>query len=142
MIEEIEVLLINMNNRYVGCKLDEVDRVITDISGKPGDVDALLPEDRDIFRLGDLLKIPGTIEYSSLLLLERELKKPIMIAIPAITDILKLKTSRIMVVPEYIRRKQDPLFVWGFFTDKKKWIMLITFTYFNVTKIKDGYYEL
>ncbi|MBN2535450.1 MAG: hypothetical protein JXB88_21405 [Spirochaetales bacterium] len=142
MIKEIDVLLLDINNKHIGCKLDEVEKVISDISGISGNTDVILPRNKGVYRLGDLLKIQGMVTYSSVLLLENELKKPVIIAIPAITDIVKLKTSKILAVPEYLRKKQDPFFVWGFFMNKNDITMLITFAYLTNAKVKDGYHEL
>jgi hypothetical protein len=143
MIKEIEILLINMNNRFIACKLDEIERVITDISGiTGGDLGSMMSDDRKVYKLGDLLRIPGVITYNSLLVLDHGKERKTIIAIPAVMDIMKIKTSRILVVPEYLRRKQNPFVVWGFFIEKNKMIMLITFSYFMEIKGEDGSHEL
>jgi chemotaxis signal transduction protein len=131
MVETIDILKLKLGDRYIGCPIDEIKKVITDVSGISEDTDISAGRETHVYKLGELLHIPGKVDYNSLLVISNNPHKDLIIAIPAVTDVVKLTLSQILVVPEYIRRKQNPFFVWGFVNEKGNMIMLITFTHFN-----------
>jgi len=138
MIKEIEILLVNLNNRYFGCNLDEIKKVITNVSNITDTSHIRGTERKNFYKLGDLFDIRENIDYSSLLVIDDDSHLHVLVAIPAIADIIKLITTKILIVPEYIRRKQDPFVVWGFIDNQGELTTLITFTHFKSIKMKDG----
>ncbi|MBN1696164.1 MAG: hypothetical protein JW881_01510 [Spirochaetales bacterium] len=139
MAESIEILRLKIADRYIGCSLDEVEKVITDVTGLSSDKKGPRKKQRNIYRLGDILRIPGEVEYSSLIVLGSDPPVDHMfIAIPPVTDVVEVPVSHISVVPDYIRRKQKPFVVWGFVVVQKTTVMLVTFSHFTHAMIKDG----
>jgi hypothetical protein len=138
MVDSIEILRLKIGDRHVGCLIDEINKVITDVSGISEHMDISSGKNTKLYTLGELLHIPGQVDYNSLLVIGNDPHKHIFIAIPAVKDVVKLTISQVMVVPEYIRRKQNPFIVWGFVVEKGTMIMLVTFAYFNDSMIKDG----
>lgn len=134
MIQELEILTVLIHNRYIGCALDEIEKVIKDTSVISGYKDTLINAETAIYKLGELLGIPEKVDYNSLLLIQNNAAAQMYIEIPNITDIKKINTSQILVVPDYIRRKQNPFLVWGYAMEKERMLMLITFSHFGGIK--------
>jgi|GEM_PF-4385367 len=131
MIKKIEILVINIFNKFIGIDCSEIKRVISDIS--LNNESALIKEyeiKKRFFRIGKLLNIEQMPEYNSLVIVDSNDGKDIIISTPSISEIISIDLLDILIIPEFIRKKQDPVFIWGFYKNYKELISLITFTFF------------
>jgi hypothetical protein len=137
MSREIEVLIINIGGRLVGCIRDEIKEIIPNVSRLKEHMNINKYGNVHIIELAEFLKLKGDHKYRSLLVVTNEDGKKFFFAVPEVKDTITLNIFRISVVPDYIRRKQQPLVVWGLYTDSEKNIILVTFAHISETQIKD-----
>ena len=136
MNKEIEFLIMTIHKRQVACILNEVIKVILDVKGIDTYPDNKKDHEIKIYKLDELLgmqakEISEKIKYTSLLFVKNISAIQVCVAIPGEIDIRKFKTSGIMLVPDYIRRKQTPFAVWGFIKEQESLYTLITFSHFD-----------
>jgi hypothetical protein len=121
-----------MIDRFIGIDCSEVKRVIPNAS-KEANLKMInsYTKNKRFFRMGEMLDSKEIIDYNSLILLDGEDKKDFLILVPTISNIISTSTSDLMVIPEFIKAKQKPLFVWGFVKNNDKLISIITFSFFS-----------
>jgi hypothetical protein len=138
MSSKIEVLTVDIGGRLIGCMRDEITKVIPRVSGLKNKIRLKGYGEVSVIKLGELLKLKADPPYKSLLIMINDEGEKFFVAVPEVKDTVKLSTTWIDVVPDYIRRKQQPLVVWGFYNHDEQSIMLITFSYFTAQAIKEG----
>jgi hypothetical protein len=132
MGKKIPFLLFNMANRLLGLDCAEIYKVVMNMNS--AEVQHLITEYRDRGRLYSLWDIFCTDKKSSassfILIKKAESGDGFMVEVPAISTIINIDIPQILVVPEYIKIKQDPFFVWGLVKSEKETIILVTFSFF------------
>jgi hypothetical protein len=132
MIKKIEILVIDLIDRFIGLDCSEVKKVIPNASKEENL--ALInkyTKNKRFYRMGELLNSREIIDYNTLIVLEGEDKKDFLILVPTISNIISVNASDMMIIPEFIKAKQKPLFVWGFFKNNDNLISIITFAFFS-----------
>lgn len=131
MRNKIEVLIIELSNQLIGIDCSEIKKVISNISMKK-DIEVVeeYKKEKNYFNINDIFKLKHEVEYNSFIIIDND-NTELMIAVPLVSSIISIDIYNLMIVPEYIKRKQDPFFVWGFIKDENRMITLITFTYFS-----------
>jgi hypothetical protein len=129
----IEILLIKLGERMIGLDCREVVKVISRIkSGKDKDIVKSFKNNGRLFDISEKLKINIKSNFSSYISVEMGNGKDLLIAVPEISNIINTDISKILVVPELIRKFQKPFFVWGFLENDERLISLITFSFLNI----------
>ena len=131
MKKKIEILLIDIMDRFIGIDCEEIKKVISDVS-KEKDLKLInnYKKENRFFKLSKILNIIENIDYNSLIIIDMENLKDLMIAVPFITNIITPDLIDILTVPELIKKKQNPFFVWGFVKNEDKMVSLVTFASF------------
>ena len=132
MIKKIEILVIEIFNRFIGIDCSEIKKIVSNLSlnEKMDFINNYKGKNR-YYKLGEIYKINKGIDYDSIIVIDKENKNDLIISVPVILNIISTDTASILLIPEYIKKRQDPLFVWGFVEHEKKMISLITFIYLN-----------
>ena len=131
MEKKLEILLIDIMDRLIGIDCREIKKVISDLS-KEKDLKLInnYKKEKRFYKLSEIFNIGEEIDYNTLVIIDQENLKDLMIAVPYITNIITPGLTDIFTVPEYIKKKQNPFFVWGFVKNDDKMVSLITFTCF------------
>ncbi len=131
MEKKLEILLIDIMDRFIGIDCEEIKKVISDVS-KEKDLKIInnFKKEKRFFKLSEILNINENIDYNSLIIIDMENMMDLMIAVPFITNIITPDFTDILTIPELIKKKQNPFFVWGFVKNEDKMVSLITFTSF------------
>lgn len=131
MGKKLEILIIDVMDRFIGIDCREVKKVVSDVSkGKELSLIDNYKKENRFFKLSKILNISDNTDYKSLIIIDMENLKDIMIEVPFITNIMTPDLHEILAVPELIKKRQNPLFIWGFIKSEEKIISLITFAYF------------
>lgn len=131
MNKKLEILIIDIMDRFIGIDCKEIKKVILDVS-KEKDLKLInnYKKENRFFKLNEILNITENIDYNSLIIIDMENLKDLIIAVPFITNIITPGLADILIVPELIKKKQNPFFVWGFVKNEGKMVTLVTFTSF------------
>jgi hypothetical protein len=128
----LEILIIKTEDRLSGLDCEEIDRVIS-MEKNDNDNKTILQfrERCKLFSISEILNSNSIYESKSYICTKMENGDDIMVAVQDIYGIIKIKITDILVLPEFIRKKQKPFFSWGFVQNENRLINLITFSYFN-----------
>ncbi len=125
----LDIFTITGEGLRVGVDSAEIERVASDVSSLGGD----RSPDR-AYRLEELL--PGGRANGgaagarvSALVLKSEDGRNGLVTFDGVMDVMSIPIPRIMPVPDFVRRAQKPLFVWGFYAAAGGLIALVTFHY-------------
>jgi chemotaxis signal transduction protein len=128
----MEVLVVDIGDHSIGMDCEEVKRVITlEDDAKKKELMKGFKENKTFFNLAEIMKENLKEECSSFILTKMKNGTEILISVPYISDILNPEISEILVAPEYLRKRQNPFFVWGFLPNDGAMIRLVTFSFFN-----------
>ncbi len=149
MIKKIEILVINILDRFIGIDVTEIKRIIPDISSeKEKKLIKKYKEQKKYYQLGDFFNINKDINYNTIIVIEdedenknenkNENENEILIATPTLSNVITVELSNISIVPDYIKKKQNPFFLWGFTKDEDRIISLITLSFFSKQGVQYG----
>jgi ABC-type tungstate transport system permease subunit len=130
MNNKIEVLIIELFNQIIGIDCSEIKKVISNVSNQK-DVEIIenYKKNNKYFKIGDIFKLKNEVEYNSFIIIDNDYDE-LMIAAPLVSSIISIDIYDLMLIPEYIKKNQEPFFVWGFIKNENRMITLVTFTYF------------
>ncbi|MBN2353277.1 MAG: hypothetical protein JXD23_11950 [Spirochaetales bacterium] len=128
----LSIFTITAGCHTVGVDSEEIERVASDA----GALSAGRTPGRS-YRLEELLsgrspkRAGGTPEnaHLSALVLKSDGGRGGLVTFDGVMDVMKIPMSFIMPVPDFVRRVQKPLFVWGFHASAEGLITLVTFHY-------------
>jgi hypothetical protein len=130
-VKTIEILLIKLGERMVGIDSSDIIKVIPHLNNdKDREIVNLYREKGKLFSISDIMNYKNNINNPTYISLEAENGIDLLIEVPEISHIIKIEISKILVVPEFIRKWQKPFFLWGFINNEKKLVSLITFSFF------------
>ena len=132
MIKKIEVLVIEIFNKFIGIDCSEIKKIMSNLSlkEKMEFIDKYKKKNK-YYKLGEIYKINEGIDYDSIIVIDKDNENDLIISVPVVLNIISIETSNILTIPEYIKKRQDPFFIWGFVEHEEKMISLITFVYLN-----------
>jgi hypothetical protein len=130
-MESIQLLTIMTPQCRIGIDSTEISRALTDIVELDEATSAIedLKSKGRFLKLEEILKSNEDVDYKSMLVLAPVEGKEFVVAISGTIDIVKVKLEDIIPIPDYLKKKQDPIFVWGFTEQNDSSIMLVTFHY-------------
>ncbi len=130
MIKNLEILIIDFSGRLVGIDCSEIKKVVHDIKSKKNKemIDNYKQKER-LLNLTEIFKIDKKID-NNLLVVEMDNYEEYLIIAPEVSSIIAIDASNILILPEFMKKRQNPFFVWGFVKNNNILVSLITFTYF------------
>jgi len=130
MIKNLEILIIDFSGRLVGIDCSEIKKVVHDIKSKKNKemIDYYKQKER-LLNLTEIFKIDKKID-NNLLVVEMDNDEEYLIIAPEVSSIIAIDASNILILPEFMKKRQNPFFVWGFVKNNNILVSLITFTYF------------
>jgi hypothetical protein len=131
MIDTIQLLTITTDSSVIGMDSAEVARALLDMTRTDTELIDVAKTEKRFYNLGKLLDPRYAEKEESFLVIKPGAEKPIMVAFTGVVDFLKIRVSGILAVPDYIKIKQKPFFVWGFARDKEKLVTLVTFCFLS-----------
>jgi len=129
MTDSIQLLTISTPDRIIGIDSVEIGRAITKVEefDQARSTIEELKAKGCFFKLEDILKLREDTDYKSALVLAPIDGKECIVAASGMIDIVKINLADIIPIPDYIKKKQDTVFVWGFSENRENLIMLVTF---------------
>jgi hypothetical protein len=128
----LNILTIAAGGRRFGVDGAEVERVVTGSEALAREKELLgdLRERGLFYRLEELLPggRPGGGPAAAFVLKSEEGRSG-LVAFDGEPDVIKIEVASVMPVPDFVRRVQKPLFVWGFVASRDGLITLVTFQY-------------
>ena len=140
-MKQIELVTIHLQNRQIGIDSREVKRIYYDLNPQKIILNNGSKSYIPIIPLETLIGSQTSLNYHSCIVIEREDGKAAQILTPHISTLLKIDLSRILLMPDYMRKKQNPFFVWGFIEESGVLITLVSFKELLKSKFKDFYEE-
>ena len=130
-MRNLDILVIYNGIRQFGIDCTEITRVISNINeDKDTKFIKQFGKENSFFDIKYMSRQKPGNDINSFIIVKNEKGKEILVSVPEISNIINTGVKNILVIPEYLRKKQDPFFVWGFIDSDKTLISLITFMYF------------
>ena len=129
----IDILTFKTAKVNIGIDCNEIIQMITNKMIIAGFID-YDNEDYRFFKIGDMWNTQEEIIYETLLLIKGENNKNFSLYIPSTLDVIKAPVEKIILMPEFVRNRQEPLFNWGFIDTEEGMVSLITFNYYKEKK--------
>ena len=131
MIETIKLLTITNPSRCIGIESTEIIRAVIDISDSELEKDAVgeLVSSGRFFRLEEIMSNNPETDFRSILILGTGAGNEYAVSVAGTIDIVSVGIKDIIPVPEYIKKRQDPFFVWGFMERSFRLVTLVTFRF-------------
>jgi hypothetical protein len=131
MVDTIQLLTITNSSRCIGIDSTEIARAMVDERDIALARDAIgeLVKAGRFYELEEMLGGHPETDFRSILLLDSGIGKEAGVAVAGTIDIIKVNVKDILPLPEYLRKRQDPLFVWGFLQRSRRLVMLVTFQF-------------
>jgi hypothetical protein len=130
MMEMMQLLTITTDAMKIGVDSTEVERALLDSARTDTGMVETAKNEKRLVRLESLLNLGTPGKEESFLIVAAGEGKKLLVAFTGTVDFTKVRLSSILAVPAYIRKKQNPLFVWGFVPEKDRFITLVTFGFF------------
>ncbi len=127
MTETMQLLTITTDAMKIGVDSTEVERALLDSARTDTGIVETARSEKRLVRLESLLDLDAPDSEESFLVVASGEGKKLLVAFRGAVDFTKIRVSSVLAVPPYIRKKQNPLFVWGFVREKDRFITLVTF---------------
>ena len=130
-MRNLDILVLFNGIRQYGIDCAEITRVISNINDEK-DMKLIdkFGKENNLFDIKYMSRQKPGNELNSFVIVKSEKGQEILVSVPEISNIINTEVKKILVIPEYLRKKQAPFFVWGFIDTDKTLISLITFMYF------------
>jgi len=133
MKKKIEFLIMNIENLFFGLDCNEVKKIFSNVSlSKEKELIKHFGIDRRYYNLCAIAGAKDNYQNKTVIEIDRDDENNFMLSVPFVSGIINADAKEIMTVPDYIRQRQDPFFVWGFINNEDKLIALITFAFFKI----------
>jgi hypothetical protein len=136
MKNRLEFIMFSVMGRAFGIDTAEIVKVISRRSMTAFEFAAAMEpgEGGTAGRFGDLIGSHDPLPHDTLLIVKGSDAGDALIAVPGEVDCVGIDSAELIPVPEYLKKRQDPFFVWAFIRMDRRLVSCVTFCDFKWEK--------
>jgi hypothetical protein len=136
---KLDLIMFNVLERTFGIDSEEIVKVVSRQSTDAGDFDRIAADGKggDAGRFGELIGNHDPLPYDTWLIVRALDGREILVAVPGEVDCVTVQAAELIPVPDYLRKKQDPFFVWGYIRKGQVLASCVTFCDFRWDKVHE-----